>query len=96
MPIKAIEITKGDSVNAVGNVIFAYYFVDEKGIVISSETSTMSVNYDNADMKDIAESLLKDAESKEYEAIQKAKADKFDLEALKAEIEKLITAKAVV
>ena len=91
MPIKIKEITKGDSVNAVGNIVFAYDVVDEKGTVLASETSTMSVNYNSADMKEIASCLLKDAESKEYDAMQKSKADKFDIVELKTEIEKQIT-----
>jgi nitrogen fixation/metabolism regulation signal transduction histidine kinase len=88
MPIKIGEITKGESVNAIGNIVFAYDIVDDKGIVIASEASTISVNYDNIDMKSIASDLIKNAQAKEYEALQKAKADKFDTIALKAEIEK--------
>jgi hypothetical protein len=95
MPIKAIDITKGDSINAIGNLIFAFDVLDKNGILITSETSTISVSYDGIDIKSIATDLIKDAQAKEYEALQKAKADKFDLVALKAEIDKLITAKAV-
>ena len=100
MAIKTKEITKSDSVNAVGNIIFSFNIVDEKGVVIASETSTMSVNFNNVDMKDIAESLmcnlhrLKDAENREYALIQKAKVDKFDVVELKAEIDKQIAEKA--
>lgn len=93
MPIKIKELTKGDSSNAVGNIHFGYDIVDENGEILISETSIISINYDNADIKDIAESLLKDADAKEYEAKQKAKADKFDIELLKAEIEKQIAEK---
>ena len=96
MPIKIKEITKGDSVNVVGNIIFTFNIIDEKGNILSSETSTISVNYDYADIKEIATDLLKDAESKEYNAMQKSKADKFDIVELKAEIEKQISAKAVI
>ena len=88
MPIKIGEITKGDSVNAVGNLMFSYDIVDKEGVVLASETSTISVSYDNIDIKEIASDLIKNAQAKEYEAMQKAKADKFDTTALKAEIEK--------
>jgi len=94
MAIKSKNITKGDSVNAVGNLIYSYDIVDIKTQVIASGTSTMSVNFNDADMKDIAESLLKDAENREYELMQKAKVNNFDTEALKVEIDKLIAEKA--
>ena len=96
MPIKSKEITKSDSINAVGNLIFSYDLVDETGIVLASETSTMSVNFNNPDMKEIAEFLLKDVENREYELMQKAKVDKFDVVELKAEIDKQIAEKASV
>ena len=96
MPIKITDITKSDSVNAVGNIIFTYNIVDAKGVVIASESSVISVNYNSADMKDIAASFIKDTETKEYEALQKVKADKFDVAALKAEVEKRILEKEVI
>ena len=97
MPIKLIEITKSDSSNAVGNIIFTYSVVDKDGVPITKELliSTISVNYNAPDMKDIAASFLCDAESQEYEVKQKAKADKFSTDELKIEIEKQISNKVV-
>ena len=97
MAIKLIEITKGFSTNAVGDIIFTYNVVDDKGVPIIQEplSSTMSANYDNADIKDIAGCLLRDAESKEYEVMRQVKAAKFDVEELKTEIEKRIAEKTI-
>jgi len=95
MPIKIIEITKSDSVNAVGNIIFTFNIVDEKGSILSSETTIMSVNYGNADIKGIAESFLRDAKYQEYEVKQKTKVDQFSVDELKIEIEKQMSVKAV-
>jgi hypothetical protein len=97
MPIKIIEITKSDSSNAVGNMIFIYNIVDEKGVSITKEplVSTISVNYDNAGIKDIAKSFLRDAEYQEYEVKQKTKVDQFSVAELKIEIEKQMSVKAV-
>ena len=88
MPIKAIEITKGDSVNAIGNIVFDFDVLDKIGLLITSETSTISVSYNGIDVKSIATDLIKNSQAKEYEALQKAKVDKFDTTALKTEIEK--------
>ena len=95
MPIKIIEITKSDSVNAVGNIIFTFNIVDEKGSILSSETTIMSVNYGNADIKGIAESFLRDAKYQEYEVKQKTKVDQFSVDEFKIEIEKQMSVKAV-
>ena len=97
MPIKITEITKSDSSNAVGNMIFIYSIVDEKGVSITKEplVSTISVNYGNADIKGIAESFLRDAKYQEYEVKQKTKVDQFSVAELKIEIEKQMSVKAV-
>lgn len=95
MPIKLTEITKGDSINSVGNIHFSYDVTDKAGNVVSSATTTISVSYNNCNIITIAEDLIRDAEAKEYEAIQKGQFDKFDIIALKVEVEKQITAKAV-
>ena len=93
MVIKISEIVKSESVNAVGNITFTYNIVDAKGVIVASETTVMSINFDNVDMKQIAMDFLADAETKEYEARQKAKADNLDIEKLKIEIEKQIIEK---
>ena len=96
MLIKLTEITKGDAINAVGNINFIYDIVDDKGVLLGSSTSTISVNYDNIDIVQLAIDLIADAESKIYEIGQKVKVDKFDLIVLQSEIEKQISAKVVI
>jgi len=91
--IKLIEITKLDNGSPTGNIVFKYDIVDPLGKLISSEVSTVSVNYNNVNIQDIAFCLIRDAESKEYEV---KKSVEFDTTLLVAEIEKQISARAVI